>query len=51
MIKKSLFVKEINLYPPIEDGDLAIEFIIKPQTLLWTHQSSTPPGRLILDLR
>lgn len=51
VVKKSRFVKEILLYPPIEKGDMAIEFILKENVRFAPHQPSEREGRLVLDIR
>lgn len=51
LAKKSRFVKDILLYPPIEEGDLAMEFVLKDNVLFEPHQPVEKEGRLVLDLR
>lgn len=48
---KSRFVKEIVLYPSIENNDTAIEFILKDNVLFEPHQPKEKEGRLVLDLK
>lgn len=51
LVKKSLFVKEITVYPPIEEGDTAIELILKDNVSFEPHQPVQKEGRLVLDLK
>ena len=51
MLKKSHLVKNIRFYPPIEDGDRAIEITFKKSILLEPHQPLQKEGRLVLDLK
>lgn len=51
LLEKSKFVKDIVLYPPIEEGELAIEFVLKKPLKFSPHQPSENEGRLVLDLR
>lgn len=51
LVTKSRFVKEIVLFPPIEDGDTAVEFTLKDNVLFETHQPKEKEGRLVLDLK
>lgn len=51
LARKSRFVKDILLYPPIEEGDLAMEFVLKDNVLFEPHQPVEREGRLVLDLR
>lgn len=48
---KSRFVKEIILFPAIENGDVAIEFVLKDNVLFEPHQPREKEGRLVLDLK
>ncbi len=48
--RKSNLVKEIVSYPPIEDGDIAIEIILKDSYPFYTHQPLKNEGRLVIDL-
>jgi hypothetical protein len=48
---KSRFVKDIVLYPPIEEGDMAMEFILKDDVLFAPMQPTDHEGRLVLDLK
>lgn len=51
LIKRSKLVRTIRVYPPIEDGDRAIEFVLKKEALLEPHQPLQKEGRLVLDLK
>jgi len=51
LLGKSRFVKDIILYPPIEEGEVAIEFILKDHLNYSPHQPKENEGRLVLDLR
>jgi len=48
---KSKHVKEIIVYPPIEQGDMAMEFVLKDDVLFEAHQPVEREGRLVLDLK
>ena len=50
LAKKSTLVKEIITYPPIEEGDLAIEMVLKDSIPFYTHQPLVNEGRLVIDL-
>jgi hypothetical protein len=49
--KKSRFVKEVVLYPPVEDGDTALELVLRSGVRFETHQPLEKAGRLVLDLK
>ncbi len=51
LLEKSHFVKDVVLYPPIEEGEVAIEFILKKQLQFSPHQPTENEGRLVLDIR
>jgi len=51
LIRKSKLVRAIRLYPPIEDGDRAIEILLKKDALFEPHQPLQKEGRLVLDLK
>ena len=51
LARKSQFVKNIILYPPIEKGDMAMEFILKDNVLFEPHQPVEKEGRLVLDMK
>jgi len=51
LARKSRFVKEILLYPPIEKGDMAMEFVLKDNVRYSPHQPLEREGRLVLDLK
>lgn len=51
LVKKSAFVKDIVLYPPIERGDMAMEFILSQDVKFTPHQPSMKEGRVVLDLK
>lgn len=50
-LSKSKLVKNIRIYPPIENGDRVIEFTFKHPILLEPHQPLQKEGRLVLDLK
>ncbi len=50
LAQKSNLVKEVISYPPIEDGDLAIEMILKDSYPFYSHQPLTHEGRLVIDI-
>jgi len=50
LVRKSTLVKEIISYPPIENGDLAIEMVLKDSFPFYTHQPLTQEGRLVVDI-
>jgi len=50
LAKKSSLVKEIVIYPPIEDGDLAIEMLLNDSFGFYPHQPLVNEGRLVIDL-
>jgi len=50
-LEKSKLVKEITVYPPIEGGDTAVEFVLKKPVLFEPHQPVQKEGRLVLDLK
>jgi hypothetical protein len=49
--KKSLYVENIVIYPPIEGGDMAMEFILKDDVRFDPHQPIEREGRLVLDMK
>lgn len=51
LLKKSKLVQSVRIYPPIEDGDRAIEFVLKTNILFEPHQPVQKEGRLVLDLK
>lgn len=50
LTRRSSLVKEIVSYPPIEDGDIAIEMVLKDSFPFYTHQPLTQEGRLVIDI-
>lgn len=50
LAKKSELVKEVISYPPIEEGDMAVEMILKDSYPFFTHQPLRNEGRLVIDL-
>lgn len=50
LIQKSRFVKAITMYPPIEGGDMAIDFALAQNVVFNPHQPLRKAGRLVLDL-
>jgi hypothetical protein len=51
LVRKSQYVKEIILYPPIEGGDIAVEFLLKDSVLFEPHQPTERVGRLVIDMK
>jgi hypothetical protein len=51
LLRKSKLVRQVRIYPPIEDGDRAIEFVLKKKILFEPHQPLQKEGRLVLDLK
>lgn len=51
LVKKSRYVQDITIYPPIEDGDTAIELTLKDNVAFEAHQPVQKEGRLVLDLQ
>lgn len=50
LARKSNLVREIIAYPPIEDGDIAIEMILNDSFPFYPHQPMVNEGRLVIDL-
>ncbi len=51
LVKRSKLVKDIIIYPPIEDGDTAIELILHDNVAFEPHQPIQKEGRLVLDMK
>ena len=51
LIRKSDLVQDIVFYPAIEEGDMALEIILKKNVLFEAHQPVQNEGRLVLDLK
>lgn len=51
LLRKSAFVKDIIVYPPIEEGDLALEIVLKDSVAFEAHQPKLQEGRLVLDIK
>jgi len=51
LVPQSLYVKDIVLYPPIEKGDMALEFVLRDDVKFEAHQPIEREGRLVLDLK
>ncbi|MBY0371835.1 hypothetical protein K2X33_14215 [bacterium] len=51
LVKKSRYVKDITLYPAIEDGDLVIELTLTDDVAFEAHQPVQKEGHLVLDLK
>jgi hypothetical protein len=47
----SLYVSRIHVYPPIEQGDMAMEFVLRDDVLFEPYQPVEKEGRLVLDLK
>jgi hypothetical protein len=50
-IHKSRYVKNVIVYPPVENGDMAVEIILREDVLFEPYQPMEREGRLVLDLR
>jgi hypothetical protein len=50
LAQRSSLVKEVIVYPPIEDGDIAVEMLLKDSYPFYTHQPLNNEGRLVIDL-
>lgn len=50
LTRKSRFVKEVVLYPPVEEGDVSLELVLRSGVRFETHQPLEKAGRLVLDL-
>ncbi len=50
-LKRSRFVKEIIPYPPIEDGDTAIELVLSRETLVSPYNPRYAENQLVLELK
>jgi hypothetical protein len=50
-VKQSKYVKEIIVYPPIEEGDTALEIQLKDNVQFAPHQPAKKAGQLVLDLK
>ncbi len=50
MARKSYLVSEVISYPPIEEGDTAIEMILKDTSAFYAHQPKQNEGRLVIDI-
>ncbi|MBM4317207.1 MAG: hypothetical protein FJ116_06975 [Deltaproteobacteria bacterium] len=48
--QRSTLVKEVIVYPPIDEGDIAIEMLLKDSYPFYTHQPLNNEGRLVIDL-
>ena len=51
LVKKSRWVQQIIVYPPIEKGDTAIEFVLKENVAFSPYQPMEREGRLVIDLK
>lgn len=51
LARKSRYVDEVVLYPPVEDGDRVLELRLKQPVRFETHQPLEKTGRLVLDLK
>lgn len=50
LLKKSAHIKDITVYPPIEDGDTAMEFVFSSESPVNIHQPLEKEGRLVIDI-
>ncbi len=51
LVKRSKYVKDIVIYPAIENGDTAIELILHDNVAFEPHQPIQKEGRLVLDMK
>lgn len=51
LVKRSKHVKDIVIYPAIEDGDTAVELILHDNVAFEPHQPIQKEGRLVLDMK
>ncbi|MBI4402722.1 MAG: hypothetical protein HY537_01095 [Deltaproteobacteria bacterium] len=51
LIARSNLLKDIILYPPVEEGDMALELTLKKDVLFEPHQPLEKEGRLVLDIK
>ena len=51
VVQKSRYVKEIKVYPQVEDGDLAFEMLLRDSVQFEPHQPMDREGGLVLDLK
>jgi len=50
-LAKSQIIRDVIVYPPIEDGDMSLELILKEEVLFEPHQPLETQGKLVLDLK
>jgi hypothetical protein len=51
LASKSQLVREIVVYPPIDEGDTAVELVLRDGVLFSPRQPLDRPGRLLVDLK
>jgi hypothetical protein len=51
LARKSRFVKDVQVYPPIENGDMVMELVLYDDVLFEPFQPLRREGQLVLDLR
>ncbi len=51
LVQKSEWIENIVIYPPIAEGEVALEFILKKPVSFKAHQPLENEGRLVLDLK
>lgn len=49
--KRSKYVNAVFLYPPIEEGDVGMELVLRDDVAFQVHQPVENPGRIVLDIR
>lgn len=50
LIKRSQHIQKITVYPPIENGDTAMEFTFQSDAPVSVHQPMENEGRLVIDI-
>lgn len=50
LVKRSAHIRNITIYPPIEDGDTAMEFTFSTDSPVNIHQPLEKEGRLVIDI-
>ena len=50
LVRRSAHIQNITIYPPIEDGDTAMEFTFSSDSPVNIHQPLEKEGRLVIDI-
>jgi hypothetical protein len=50
-VERSALVREIVVYPQVEQGDLAMEIVLRQPVSFEPYQPIEHPNRLVLDLK